>query len=56
MTQQKRDEEGSSPQAKKPYEPPALVMLGKLRDVTTAVGYRSKSDGGRFPRAFRTSL
>lgn len=43
------------PIAKKPYRKPELVRLGSLRDVTLATGYLGKSDGGRFPRGFRTS-
>ena len=40
---------------KKPYQTPSLVRLGSLRDLTLKVGWRGRSDGGRFPRGFRTS-
>ena len=41
---------------KKPYRSPALVRLGSLSDLTRKVGWRGRSDGGRFPRGFRTSF
>ncbi|MFN4014730.1 MAG: lasso RiPP family leader peptide-containing protein [Reyranella sp.] len=41
---------------KKPYQPPALIRLGSLSDLTRKVGWRGRSDGGRFPRGFRTSF
>lgn len=40
---------------KKSYQPPRLIKLGSLQEVTKQVGYRGQSDGGRFPRAFRTA-
>lgn len=40
---------------KKPYQPPRLIKLGSLQEVTKQVGYRGQSDGGRFPRGFRTA-
>jgi hypothetical protein len=40
----------------KPYQPPALIRLGSLSDLTRKVGWRGRSDGGRFPRGFRTSF
>ena len=41
-------------EAKKPYEAPALVRWGTLRDITQAVGNRGASDGGH-KRDKRTS-
>ncbi len=40
---------------KKPYQRPSLVRLGTLRKMTLKIGWRGRSDGGRFPRGFRTS-
>ena len=40
---------------RKPYQSPSLVRLGSLRRLTLKVGWRGRSDGGRFPRGFRTS-
>ena len=51
-----RDEPpAGSPPEKKPYQPPVLVRLGALKDLTGSVGYRGNLDGGRFPRGFRTA-
>ncbi len=33
-------------EAKKPYEKPALIRWGTLREITQAVGNRGASDGG----------
>ena len=45
----------SDTKPKKPYQPPRLIKLGSLQEVTKQVGYRGQSDGGRFPRGFRTA-
>ncbi|MGD9883321.1 MAG: lasso RiPP family leader peptide-containing protein [Reyranella sp.] len=37
---------GKAKIARKPYQPPALVPWGTLRDVTQAVGAQGASDGG----------
>lgn len=41
---------------KKPYQPPSLVRLGALRDLTLKVGWRGRRDGrAHYPHAYRTS-
>jgi hypothetical protein len=40
--------------AKKPYQPPKLLVYGDLAEMTKAVGTRSKLDGGIRPRQRRT--
>lgn len=58
MTEELPDREdppASSSSEKKPYQPPVLVRLGALKDLTRSVGYRGNLDGGRFPRGFRTA-
>lgn len=35
---------------KRPYEPPALVVWGTLRDITQSVGFNGANDGGRGSR------
>jgi len=48
-----KNEDISSPppdkdaETKKPYEPPALVRWGTLRDLTRAVGSTGASDGAK---------
>jgi hypothetical protein len=42
--------------AKKAYLKPVLLRLGLMHDLTQKVGYRGRSDGGRFPSAFRTAF
>jgi hypothetical protein len=41
MSQSERAEE-----AKKPYEAPALIRWGTLREITQSAGNRGASDGG----------
>jgi len=40
--------------AKKPYQPPKLLVYGDLAEMTKAVGTRSKLDGGVRPQHRRT--
>jgi hypothetical protein len=49
------DSDISPAKARKPYQPPQLVRLGGMREVTQKVGWRGRSDGGRFPYGFRTA-
>ncbi len=54
-SEQEAERAPSSMRTKKPYSPPLLSRLGTLQELTLAVGYRGNSDGGRFPRGFKTS-
>jgi hypothetical protein len=40
--------------AKKPYQPPKLLVYGDLAEMTRAAGTKSKIDGGNKPRMRRT--
>lgn len=40
--------------AKKPYQPPKLLVYGDLTEMTKAVGTKGGPDGGNKPRARRT--
>jgi hypothetical protein len=40
--------------AKKPYQPPKLLVYGNLAEMTRAAGTKSKLDGGTRPRMRRT--
>jgi hypothetical protein len=40
--------------AKKPYEPPKLLVYGDLREMTKAHGRTGKPDGGSNPLKRRT--
>lgn len=42
------------PKAKKPYTPPVLVEWGSLRDITQAVGWSGRDDGGKGKQPRRT--
>lgn len=39
---------GTAKPEKKPYTPPVLIDWGTLADLTQAVGWSGKKDGGRF--------
>ena len=42
------DTHGTAKPKKKPYTPPVLIDWGTLADLTQAVGWSGKKDGGRF--------
>jgi hypothetical protein len=39
----------ATPNDRKPYEPPRLVVYGTVRDLTQTVGPARTSDNGQFP-------
>lgn len=40
--------------AKKPYQPPKLIVYGNLAEMTKAKGLTGKPDGGKMPRKRNT--
>jgi len=42
--------------ARKPYQPPKLLVYGNLREMTQSVGTKGGPDGGPNPRKRRTGL
>jgi hypothetical protein len=41
-----------TPEKKKPYQPPKLLVYGNLTEMTRTRGGKGKPDGGSFPGRF----
>jgi hypothetical protein len=55
MNEEAQSVEVSAASSKRSYEPPVLIRLGNLRDITKKTGYRGANDRGIFPFAYKTS-